>query len=201
MKKTILIAFILLASTQFAFSQQAIAKIKFEEAEEAYSSTDFETTISKLNEVETILKSTNPKVMYLKIMAQSKILEKNPLNDYKIIENTRRLCTKYLKDYENVPNNEDKYRDIYKTSEALKLYSENEASFILKKQKADEAEKEHQKQLDIQQQQKEEDIKKINVEMLKPEKQRLKEMEVAIKAAEKAAMDLKKAEMKKLMGK
>jgi uncharacterized protein (TIGR02145 family) len=119
MKKLLTLTFILLATTQFAFAQQAIAKIKYEEAEEAYAVKDYKTTLKKLDEVETILKSTNPKVMYLRIMAQSSDIEYNPLNDLNILVNTRKLCAKYLKDYENVPNNEDKYRDIYKKSEAL----------------------------------------------------------------------------------
>ncbi|WP_293895692.1 tetratricopeptide repeat protein [Flavobacterium sp.] len=132
MRKIILITFALLASVQFAFTQKAIAKIKYEEAEEAYSINDFETTLTKLNEVETILESTNPKVMYLKIMVQSKIIEKKPFNNYKIIENARQLCTKYLKDYENVPNNDDKYRDIYKIAESLKKYPKSEEEFVTK---------------------------------------------------------------------
>jgi TPR repeat protein len=130
MKKLIILTFILLAASQFAFSQQAIAKIKFEEAEEAYSVNDFEATISKLNEVESILKSTNPKVMYLKIIAQSKIVEKSPLKNYKTLESTRKLSVKYLKDYENAPNNEDKYREIYNITESLKKYPKSEADFV-----------------------------------------------------------------------
>ena len=132
MRKIILITFALLASVQFAFAQQAIAKIKYEEAEEAYSINDFETTLTKLNEVEALLESTNPKVMYLKIMTQFKIIERNSLNEYKVIEDARQLCTKYLNDYENVPNNDDKYRDIYKISESLKKYSKSEEEFATK---------------------------------------------------------------------
>jgi uncharacterized protein (TIGR02145 family) len=119
MKKLLTLAFILLATTQFAFAQQAIAKIKYEEAEEAYATNKFELTVTKLNEVEAILKSTNPRVMYLKIMAQNAIINNNPYKDFEILKNIRYLSAKYLKDYENVPNNEDKYRDIYKISEAL----------------------------------------------------------------------------------
>ncbi|MEN9910381.1 MAG: hypothetical protein RLZZ540_3540 [Bacteroidota bacterium] len=117
MKKLLLIAFLLFTTSQTVFAQQAIAKIKYEEAEEAYSAKDYETTISKLDEVEAILKSTNPKVMYLRIMAQYPIILKIRPFDYEIIYNFKKLSTKYLKDYENVPDNEDKYRDIYKISE------------------------------------------------------------------------------------
>ena len=119
MKKVITLLAVFILSAQFSFAQQAIAKIKFEEAEEAYAAKNYETTVKKLDEVDAILKNPTPKVMYLRIMAQSFIIKKNPLNDYKIIENTRTLCTTYLKDYESIPDNEDKYRDIYKTSETL----------------------------------------------------------------------------------
>ena len=119
MKKLLTLTFILFATAQFAFSQQAIAKIKYEEAEEAYAAKNYESTLKKLDEVETILKTTSPKVMYLRIMAQSSTIENNPLNDFNILANTRKLCAKYLKNYENVPNYEDKYLDVYKMAEAL----------------------------------------------------------------------------------
>ena len=129
--KKLLFTLLIIATAQLSFAQQAIAKIKYEEAEEAFAANNYEETVAKLIEVETILKSTNPRVMYLKITAQSKIIEKNPTNDYKIIENTRKLSNNYLKNYENVPNNEDKFRDIYKIAESLKKYPENEAKFNL----------------------------------------------------------------------
>ena len=132
MKKIILLTLILIASSQFAFSQQAIAKIKYEEAEEAFSTNDFKTTVLKLDEAETLLKATNPRIMYLKILAQSKIIEKEPLNDYKILENTRQLCAKYLLEYESIPNNEDKYRDVYNVTEGLKKNPKSETEFAAK---------------------------------------------------------------------
>ena len=133
MKKIITLAFILIATTQFAFAQQAIAKIKYEEAEEAYTANNFELTVTKLNEVETILKSTNPRVMYLKIMAQNAIINKNPYKDFEILKSTRFLINKYLKDYETLPDNEDKYRDIYKVSEALKKLPDHTAKAFSQK--------------------------------------------------------------------
>ncbi len=62
-------------------------------------------------------------VILLKINSQSKIIEQTPLNDFAIIENARNLSTQYLIDYEQLPDNEDKYRDIYKISESLKKYA------------------------------------------------------------------------------
>jgi len=134
MKKTLLITFLLLAFIQPLFAQQAIAKIKYEEAEEAYAANNFELTVTKLSEAEVLLTSTNPRIMYLKIMAHSKILEQNSkLTEYSQL---RILTEKYLKEYENLPDNEDKYRDVYKASEKLKTYSFSNEDFIVGIRKA-----------------------------------------------------------------
>ncbi len=145
MKKLTLLLFILFSSNYLAFSQQAIAKIKFEEAQEAFDSRYYELTLSKINEVEELVKGTGPKVIYLKIMAESKLIEQNPMKDYKILENTRNQCSQYLKDYETLPDNEEKYRDIYKVSESLKQYPQSE---ILFNQKLEEIAKQKQMELD-----------------------------------------------------
>jgi hypothetical protein len=138
MKKISLLIFLIIVGVQFAFAQNAIAKLKFEDAEEAFVNNNFELTVSKLKEVETILKSSNPKILYLQILAQSKIIEKNPFNDFTLTQNTRKLSTQYLNDYENLPDNEDQYRTIYKTSESLKSYSENEEQFSVQKKNFEE---------------------------------------------------------------
>ncbi|MEO5775540.1 MAG: hypothetical protein ABIQ27_01465 [Flavobacterium sp.] len=132
MKKIIAITLLLL-NAHFAIAQNTIAKLKYEEAEEAYSATNYELTISKLKEVETLLKTTNPKILYLRISAQSKIIAENPYEDFDLVSNTRILSTKYLKAYESLPNNEDKYRDIYKISEKLKSLPATTQDFDLKK--------------------------------------------------------------------
>lgn len=138
MKKIILFTFLTIAFVQFASSQNTIAKLKFEDAEQAYANNNFELALHKLIEVETLLKSTNPQVLHLKINSQSKIIKKNPLNDYSLIENTRKLCSKYLIDYEQIPDNENNYRDIYKISETLKSYPESEQEFLAQKKIAEE---------------------------------------------------------------
>ena len=130
MKKLLTLAFILIATAQFAFSQQAIAKIKYEEAEEAYAAKNYQLTISKLNEVETLLKSTNPRVMYLKILAQYEYAITVVLSNYHLLEDTKQLCKKYLKEYESIPDNEDKYREVYKKFEILNTYPEDKNAFI-----------------------------------------------------------------------
>jgi len=119
------------------FGQSTIAKLKYEEAEEAYASNNFDLTLAKLKEVEILLASTNHRILYLQIMAQSKLIETNPLSDFTILENGRNSAAKYLKDYEAIPDNEDKYRNIYKVSEKLKLFpATNEDFEELKRQDA-----------------------------------------------------------------
>ncbi|MES2286262.1 MAG: hypothetical protein V4547_11280 [Bacteroidota bacterium] len=137
MKKKLILIFVIITSAQLSFGQAMIAKLKFEEAEEAYANNNFELAVSKLKDVEALLKSTNPKIRYLQILAQTKIIEKNPLNDWLLLKNTRIMADTYLKDYENLPDNEDKYRDIYKAGESLKKWPGTVVEFSESKGKMD----------------------------------------------------------------
>lgn len=133
MKKLIFLIFLTVTSLQSAMAQTSIAKLKFEEAEEAYASNNFELTLTKLDEAEKILKSTNPKILYLKILAQVNIIKSDPYKDFAILENAKKLSAKYLNEYDNLPNNEDKFRDIYKISGELKKYPNTIQEFNLQK--------------------------------------------------------------------
>lgn len=131
MKKALLLTILIIASVQFTFAQNAtIAKFKFEEAEQAFSNEDYEEVLYKLKEVETLLGSSNPKVLYLQILSLSKIVEKMPYSTsnlvpetaFGLIEEIRLKVSQYSKEYGNLPDNEDKFRDIYKISEKIKIY-------------------------------------------------------------------------------
>lgn len=100
MKKIILLT-IFIVSNLLTNAQNTIAKFKYEEAEQAFVNEDYRTALTKLDEAESLLKATNPKILYLKISAQSKLIEQDPLTDYSLIENTKKLSTNYLKDYAN----------------------------------------------------------------------------------------------------
>jgi hypothetical protein len=128
MKKILLILCFL--SIGFAVhSQSLIAKLKYEDAEAAYQKKDYPLAITKLNETEAILKVANPRTLYLRIMAQFKMIESGSVKDFSILESARKLSSDYLAKYETVPNNEDKFRDIYKVSEALNSYPKTAAEF------------------------------------------------------------------------
>jgi len=193
MKKTLLFVILFITSVQISFAQDAIAKIKYEEAESAYISNDFKTVVSKLDEAESLLGSTNPKILYLKIMSLTEIIKKDPLNDFKIIENARMLSAKYLKDYESLSDNMDKYKDIYKANELLKSYPEDETSFLKQKNKLADDEKARQAQIELNRkqekarQEKEDEEKKIRIEeeRVKQEKAAKEAEAVRIKSVEK----------------
>ncbi|QBN19913.1 hypothetical protein [Flavobacterium nackdongense] len=138
--KKILLTFVLIVTSQFTLGQNAIAKLKFSEAEEAYAVGDYELTISKLNEAERILKSTNPKILYLKIVAQFDMIEKKTVKSFSVIVNTRSLTKKYLNQYQNLSNIEDKYREVYKIDKALKNYPQTSQDFEIWKEQQRKAE-------------------------------------------------------------
>lgn len=171
MKKIILLFFAIIAALQLSVAQNTIAKLKYEEAEEAYANNNFELALSKLKDVELLLKSTSPKILYLKINSESKIIEQNPFNDFSIIEDARTQSAKYLNEYEQIPDNEDKYREIYKISEKLKSYPENEKEFRLQKESLEE-----KKRSEIARLQAEEELRRIETKkQIEEEEKRRKE--------------------------
>ncbi len=115
-------------------AQNAVAKIKYEQAEEAYVKADFFTAVARLNEAEQLLGGTNPKILYLRIMSQDKLLD----GDSSLVVPLRKSCQFYLKNYELTPNLEAKYKDVYLVSERLLQYESNadfltgEQSYIVK---------------------------------------------------------------------
>lgn len=114
---------LLLAGVLLTFSataQTAVAKIKYEEAEEAFTQGEYATTLTRLNEAEKILGATNPRILYLRIMATDKVVQAEPYGKFAQLQALRKYCAFYLTKYENLDNNEDKYRDVYKVSESLK---------------------------------------------------------------------------------
>ncbi|RZM11828.1 MAG: hypothetical protein EOO88_46375, partial [Pedobacter sp.] len=92
--------------------QNTIAKLKYEEAEEAFSRDDYRKTLEKLDDSEKAMKMSNQKTMYLRILAQAKLAEK----DFAILQSARKNATSYLSKYQNNTGIEDKYREIYKIS-------------------------------------------------------------------------------------
>ncbi|RXK85308.1 tetratricopeptide repeat protein [Filimonas effusa] len=119
--KTWLLLCLLVVLGYNATAQATIAKLKYEEAEEAFVANDYLTTISKLDETEKLLGATNPRILYLRIMAQDKLIRSELFLDYEIIAAFRKNCSTYLTKYESVSGIEEKYKEVYKASETYKL--------------------------------------------------------------------------------
>lgn len=103
-----------------------IAKLKYEEAEEAFAAGKYSTALEKLDETEQLLKSSNPKTLYLRIMALDQWWKSKALPDLELIARLKKDCNIYLSKYENQEGIEDKFRDVYKLNEALNIFSISE---------------------------------------------------------------------------
>lgn len=121
-KIIICINFLVLMFSHNLYSQEAIAKLKYEEAEESYNKNDYSISLTKLDETEKILGKSNSKILYLRILCQNAIFNVEPFKDFKIIENLRINCSGYLKQNENNNAVIDKFKEIYYISENLKNY-------------------------------------------------------------------------------
>jgi hypothetical protein len=122
MQKRTLIIILSFIIFQQSFGQDAIAKLKYEEAEESYNKNDYSKSLTKLDEAEKILGKSNSKMLYLRILCQNAIFNIDPYKDFKIIENLRINCSRYLKQNENNNAVIDKFKEVYYISENLKNY-------------------------------------------------------------------------------
>ena len=127
MKNFIILLLIIISTSVNA--QMGVAKIKYDEAEEAYTEKNYNICLEKLNEVIDILKSTNPKVQYLRILCLSNLSEKDPLANFRNLIELNNYCKSYLNDYDNIPDLEEKYRAVYDITEKFKKYPKNEEEY------------------------------------------------------------------------
>lgn len=122
MKKNLLLLFAGILFFQISFGQSTIAKLKFEEAEEAFNNKDYTTVLAKLDEAEEILGKTNPPMLYLRILAQNNSIALHEDIDTEEIALLRNNCAFYLLNYEHIDGLEEKYREVYLVSEGLSQY-------------------------------------------------------------------------------
>tara|TARA_R110002072_G_scaffold22432_3_gene78737 strand:+ start:26102 stop:27232 length:1131 start_codon:yes stop_codon:yes gene_type:complete len=122
--RTLIFAFFLLLQTSILSAQNSLAKIEYSYAEEAYSNNDYKKTLEHLEDVKSLLGSTNARVMYLEIMSLSKTfsLAKNTLDDYKVYKELGDLTSAYLTNFESdAPI--DKLKTIYEIQKEYKDYA------------------------------------------------------------------------------
>lgn len=122
MKKKFICILFLIVLTLNMQAQNTIAKLKYEQAEEAYNTKDYALSLEKLKETEKLLGQSNPKILYLKIKVQDKLMAE----DKQYLASLKKDCAFYLKNYENIENIEEKYKEVYLIYDALSQFETNE---------------------------------------------------------------------------
>lgn len=119
------VLFILFISTKLVIAQNPIAQLKFEDAEKAFNEGNYLKSIQYINETEELVGVTS-KTLYLKIVAQDKLIESDLSQHFDLIEKLKNNTNKYL---EALKNNEidDKYRMVYEVSKRVKEYPASKA--------------------------------------------------------------------------
>jgi hypothetical protein len=148
MKKTILIiTLIILAFTVNA--QNAVAKIKYKQAEEAFEKTDYATVLVKLDEAQKILGSTNPKILYLRLMATKGIVAAGKF-DWDFLTEARKNAAYYIRQYSEMQGIEEKFRQVYEFSETLDAFPKTKELWDQKQEQVLQARAEWLKQRPLQ---------------------------------------------------
>lgn len=128
LKYKIVAVMVLLTACLPLSAQTTIAKIKYEQAEQAYADGDYKTALKKTQETEDILKSSNPKTLYLKVMSQFKLLD----TDDQIIRSLKRDAQDYIARYDGIPELEDKFRDVYLVYEQISSIDDSDEALAKK---------------------------------------------------------------------
>ncbi|MBC7650168.1 MAG: hypothetical protein H7101_00300 [Deinococcales bacterium] len=105
-------------NTQTTASQNIIAKLKFEDAQEAFTKADYETALNKLNEAEKLIGQTSPQFLHLRIKCQYQLVD----NGFDILQALKKNCDTYIAKYQNNTGIETQFREVYKISEAISKY-------------------------------------------------------------------------------
>lgn len=136
--KKLLFLFSFYLWVSIAQAQTNTAQVKFEQAEEAFTGEKYTEALTLLQEAEDILGFINPKIMYLRIMAQYFLIEKEPYKDYELLKELRENCAFFLKENEENTKVQAKYREVFDVLQSLSKYPSDLASFNEMKKRWDE---------------------------------------------------------------
>ncbi|MFN4152331.1 MAG: hypothetical protein ACK4IX_15430, partial [Candidatus Sericytochromatia bacterium] len=101
---------------QKSFSQKS-DESKYEAAKEAFYLENYDEASSLIKEAKKSYKSIPPKVAYLEILINDKLIENNPYNDFLILDETRKLVKIYKNKYVKFQN--DNYQKVLQIGESL----------------------------------------------------------------------------------
>ena len=156
-KHFVLFFILLFFSTQSIIAQKKTIEIK-KQAEIAFESRDYETTIVRINEMESIYKQMPFYYLSIRLKAIASIIAKNPSLDFQRIVSARKFISDYLK-IPNVKEQDASYDEIVAISNVLDSYPKDESSFIIFKDKFEKEEKETERR---------DSIIKLRTEKLQP---------------------------------
>lgn len=138
--KRIIVLFLVCCNLATFAQGGALADLKFEEAETAFNSQDYETTIEKLDEFDKLLGSVSSKSLYLRIVSQNNLFDEENLYEnqvqWKLLYSLQKNVNAYLKAMES-EGLDDKYREVNKIYENIKYYPSQEAKAKEQKQEKD----------------------------------------------------------------
>ena len=114
-------------------AQNQLAKIKYMDAEEAFAAGNYRTSLAKLDEAEKLLGSSNPKILFMRIMVQDQLIRTDTnffksYANYAILSALRDNCNNYTKKH-NTPELNDKNVEVYKTLQQYSAYPTTKQAF------------------------------------------------------------------------
>jgi opacity protein-like surface antigen len=136
MKRLLLTVFFSLLLQLQINAQNQQAKIKYMDAEEAFAAGNYKTSLAKLDEAEKLLGSSNPKILFMRIMVQDQLIRTDTnffrsYTNYAILSALRDNCNNYTKKY-NTPELNDKNMEVYKTLQQYSAYPATKQAFDLR---------------------------------------------------------------------
>ena len=133
MKQSLLAVFFSLLFHLNMQAQNQLAKIKYMDAEEAFAAGNFKTSLAKLDEAEKLLGSSNPKILFMRIMIQDQLIRTDTnffksYANFSILSALRDNCKNYTKKY-NTPELYDKNTEVNKILQQYSNYPATKQAF------------------------------------------------------------------------
>ena len=99
-----------------ANAQVALAKLKFEKAEEAYNDGKYQDALNNLDEAQRIFGKSNAPIHYLRVICRDRLLSKSYLDEIVDKALLSEECASFLALYADNANLSEKYREVYEIS-------------------------------------------------------------------------------------
>jgi hypothetical protein len=197
---------------QFSYSQESV-DLKYERAKDAFYSENFEDANVLIKEIKLKYKSVPPKVAFLELIIKNKLIENNPLYDFSLLAETRKLVKIYKNKYQKFQN--DNYKIVLEIGKILDQYPKDIIEYTKYKKeqiKAEELKKIEAKEAEILAKEKQKIQVLVNerIEKLKPYLSKINSDELGLgiinegafnllveKAKENKAIEIKESEIKK----